>query len=267
MPTPQPNTTLVLPDAHFGEQNEAACELVVKACAALKPVRIVHLGDLLDCLIFTSHPPAIEDAAKAHSFLNDEVEPARAWMQACMNRSGAEKWIQLEGNHEFRVARWCAKAGLAGVGIHDLLEPKRLLAKDIDGFQWVPYIPKSGVDSFYPIVTGTLIAVHGWSYAKNASAQHLERAKTGGRSVVHGHVHRQMSVATRDPFTGKVIKAWCPGTLSSLEMKYQHGVPNDWVRGFSVIYTGESSNTFTDYTVTIDHRDQAVLPDGRQLKL
>jgi len=255
------NLVLVLPDTHFGSHDPAAVELAVRAASHLKPGRVVHLGDIVDMAVFSSHPPAIDDAQRASSFLNDEIEPARAWIKQIQKYSGT--WIQLEGNHEFRIARWCAKNGMAGIGAYDLLEPRRLLGKDIDKFRWVPYSPRGGVESFYPIVPGKAIAVHGWSYAKAAAHIHLDKARS--RSIVFGHCHRAMSVSTRDPFSGELLKAWSPGTLSTLAPVYHHGAPNDWTRGLCVMYIGKSGHTFTEYNVSITHKDSLVLPDGKEL--
>jgi predicted phosphodiesterase len=111
--------------------------------------------------------------------------------------------------------------------------------------------------------TGGLVAIHGWSHAKHAAAKHLELSVS--QSVLHGHTHRHQVFTVRDPWSNKIVKSFCPGTLSQLQPIYAHGgSPTSWVHGFTLVYVGEHS--WTEYNVTISN-GACVLPDGRELKI
>jgi hypothetical protein len=116
----------------------------------------------------------------------------------------------------------------------------------------------------YYRVCKSLIAVHGWSFAKHAARVHLDATRDS--SVIFGHVHRQQAATVRNPFTGQVLRAWSVGTLSKLQPLYlTDGKPTEWVHGFGLVYTSSDGKRFSEYTVTIEN-GECVLPDGTQVK-
>lgn len=251
----------VFPDIHFGAEDKTALAVAMKAHAHLRPGHTIQLGDMLDCDVFSSHGRRSIDEMRITSYFEDEVSPARNFIKQCLENSNH---IQLlEGNHENRIERWCANAGLLGITLYDAINPKDTLLEGMPKGRvgWTPYVNTREPTSFYRIAED-LVAVHGWSAAKQAAQVHLDAARTS--SVVFGHTHRHQVATTRDSFSGRIYKSFNPGTLSRLQPIYMHGgKPTEWTHGFALIYVGADS--WTEYCVTIN-RDICVLPDGTQIR-
>ncbi len=250
------------PDIHFPHHDRAALECALIAHATLRPGRTIQLGDMMDCDVFSSHAgTSIQD--RAHDFMVDEVEAARSFTERCLRNTG--HYVQLAGNHEYRIERRCIDMGSIGQAMFGVVNPKQLLGAG-RGTNWsyVPYADARVPMSYYRI-NKSLIAVHGWSFARHAARVHLDATRDS--SVIFGHIHRQQSASVRNPFTGQILRAWSPGTLSRLQPLYQtDGRPTEWVHGFSLIYVGSDGRKFSEYTVTIEN-GACVLPDGTQVKV
>lgn len=262
--------TLVVPDVHVPEHDPEAIETLLAVVASWRPDRIVILGDFLDCGAWSSHARQSPEEGAA-SFLADEVGPANLLLDRLAGRA-QRPIVYLEGNHEHRVARWLANhAAHLGPDLLTLASPAHLLRHRVgaDGrprgersrFTWIPYVG-AGVHSHYKIAPN-LIAIHGWSCAKNAARTHLEAARSC--SIVHGHTHRAQAVTGRDPLTGEIYHAWSPGCLAKLHPLYMANNPHDWSHGISLIYHGSQARDWTYYTVPIQ-RGRAILPDGREIR-
>jgi hypothetical protein len=258
------------PDIHFPLQDKKALAVAVKAHKLLNPDNTVFLGDVLDCSIFSSHANKTIAESQTYDFKKVEIDPANELLDIVQKNTKKNTYL-LEGNHEWRVERWAANNNRVGESIYDLISPKATLSQGRKNFTYIPYTPVSGnMSNFLQIApnnkkmkTGGLVAIHGWSHAKHSSYRHLELSRT--QSILHGHVHRQQSIATRDPWHNRVIKAFCPGTLSVLQPLYAHGgTPTDWVHGFAIIYVGTRS--WTEYNITIVN-NQCVLPCGTEITI
>lgn len=261
-------TYIILPDIHFGQQDDEALECVYRASRYLKPTNYLQLGDALDCGAVSSHPGVSPDET-AHTVL-EEASAYNKYLDRLVGKNETP-FTQMMGNHEWRVSRWAAsKGGALGPDVVKLLDVGRLLRCRVDvngepherrkNFTIVPYAQKD-LQCCYKI-TKDLIAVHGWGFAANAATVHMRQA--AGRSIVFGHTHRMQDISSRDPITGRSIHAWTPGCLSKLTPLWQAGSPNEWLHGFSIVYVGTKS--WTHYTVKID-RGYCVLPCGKEIKL
>lgn len=233
---------LILPDLHLGHHDRGALRCVLRVYAALKPDRVVILGDWLDAHSWSDHPRTPGETT-AH-YIDDEVVPCRH----ILDRFDDSQIVFCEGNHEERVRRWILKHGGPWTDMEDQVLPEKLLARD--NLEWVPY------REFKELAPG-LYACHGFSTAKDAARAHLRALP--GASVVFGHTHRQQSVTQRDPISGRLLHSWCPGTLSELQPRWAKS-PTVWSHGFSLVYRGKSG-AWTHYNVAIDNA-KCVLPCG-----
>lgn len=256
---------MVLPDAHIPNHDPGCMDIVVKAAEVVRPDEIVILGDWVDAEAASFHPANSLDEEPQD--LQTEYEGVHREMNRIKKAAGGCKFTYIEGNHCARVERVALKLGGAlGSSFYRALSPKAAIADARGDTEWVPYVQKQL--SYYKIAED-LIAVHGWSYAKHAAAKHAEKAVSV--SVVHGHTHRQQSYCTRDPISGRVIKAWSPGSLCANQPFYAHrNGPTEWVWGFSVVYVGRSGD-WTDVTSTIKPTSNggrfAVLDGGREVRV
>lgn len=261
---------LVLPDIHFPEQDEVALEVALRAGELLKPTNTLLLGDVADCSVFSRHDRRTIDEFLQSDYKKTEVDPINKMLDRIQKFTKNQTWM-LEGNHEARIEAWAVRSGGAAAAVYELINPKSTFSQGRKNFNWVPYsVPTGARRGYVQIVnqsskmqTGGLVAVHGWSFARHAASVHLELSRS--QSIVFGHTHRQQMEASRDAWTGALIKAFCPGTLSKLTPLYAvGGTPNSWTHGFALIYVGATS--WTEYLISIVN-GSCVLPDGREIKL
>lgn len=265
---------LIFHDTHYPNHHEPSIEAVCAIADAIRPTRIVCLGDGLDCGVFSSHPRGgLEDVAS--SYLADEVAPFNRLLDR-LCRGGRVPLVYVAGNHEHRVERLLVKtAGPAAADLSALASPERLIRFRVGadgkprgerkGLVWVPYPPQGDVTSHFALAPN-LIGIHGWSHAARAAQVHLDRARNV--SVVFGHTHRAESATGRIPLTGETLVAWSAGCLCLYEPVWRVGsAPSTWTRGISLVYHGRHNpRNWTQYAVPIQDRGVAVLPDGREIR-
>lgn len=274
------HAVLIVPDAHFPFNDEAATDLAIKIAEVVRPTRIVSLGDTIEAAAWTAHPPRSVAEEATHKF-SLEIEQAGAWIDRVRDAAGTgASWAYLEGNHEAHVERECLRLGSIGRAVADLVSPKNLLMRGRPWLGWTPYVEaynpgrrapsRSGSGLSYFAVTSDLWAIHGWSLAKNFAQKNLELVRN--KSVCSGHAHRIQSVTERDPVSGKLLHSWSPGCLSKLQPAWAHaGGPTAWSHGVSIAFCEDECLTkpdprWTPYTITIS-RGEAVLPGGTSLRV
>jgi len=255
------------PDIHFPEHSPEALELALQAHQILKPTHSLFLGDVLDCGIFSNHSKKTIQEDEAYNYKEKELDPCNEMLDR-VQKNTKIKTYYLCGNHEQRIERWAVRNGQSSKSLYKLISPEATIAKGRDNFEMIPYeVPTGYRRGFVQIATqkkmSGLVAVHGWSFARGAAKIHLDKSRS--QSILFGHTHRQQVEVSRDPWTGHIIKAFNPGTLSKLEPLYAvGGAPGDWSWGFALIYVG--STTWTEYMINIVN-NACVLPDGRELRL
>jgi len=250
------------PDIHIPEHDEAALEVALRAHEKLKPDNTVFLGDVMDCGLFSAHSKRSIPESLAYDFKEKEIDPTQALLdRAQKSTKGTTHY--LCGNHEERIQRWAANNGQIALSLYKMLDPCEFLSKGRKNFKIVPYSIPTGDRMGYVQVAPDLVAVHGWSFAKNAARVHMDRSRS--RSIIYGHTHRAQSESGRDPWTGGPIKAWSPGCLSKLQPLYAvGGTPTDWSHGISIVYVGRDS--WTEYSISITN-GSCVLPNGSEIKV
>ena len=268
---------LILPDMHHPHADPEAMAVVDAVAAALRPARIVSLGDSIEAAAFSAHPARSVAEQAIHEFA-DELETCAAAIDRIRAHAGSPPWHYLYGNHEQHVERECLRLGAIGMAVRSMIEPSVVLGRGRPWLTFTPYIEpylqarrapshlRSG-GMAHDKITRDLWAIHGWSIAKNAAQRHLDMAKTV--SIVHGHTHRQQHVTSRILETDRIIHAWSPGCLSNMQPAWHHSSPTEWAHGLSIVYAADDCMTsatprWTHYTVTID-RGEAVLPGGTKV--
>jgi hypothetical protein len=273
------HAVLILPDAHFPFNDEAACDIAVQIARIVRPTRIVSLGDTIEAAAWTAHPPRSVPEEATHKF-SHEIETAGAWIDRVREAAGTSpSWAYLEGNHEAHIERECLRLGSIGRAVADLVSPRNLLTRGRPWMTWTPYVEPYAKERRPPAhlrgggmahhrVCSDLWAVHGWSIAKHVAQKHLELARTF--SVIAGHSHRVQSVTERILDTGKLVRAWSSGCLSNLQPAWHHGSPTSWSHAVSLVYCEDACLTKIDpkwepYIIAIN-RGEAVLPGGTSVR-
>jgi len=260
IPAPRDGSHLVMvwPDIHFPHQDNRAVGCAMAIHDALKPEKTVFLGDGLDCESFSRHPKGSLLEDRAASYFRGEIVPMTRLLNFCETNTGEIAY--LAGNHEHRVERSVVDLGHLGAGIAELVSPKRLLSEDRKvKWTYIDYVPKPGAPLPHYKIARDLIAIHGWSFARHAAANHLALARS--YSVVHGHTHRAQMYTAKDPITSRRLQAWSPGCLSKLQPLYMAHNPTDWVHGVSLVWVRNDGSAWTSYDVAIKG-GIAVLPGG-----
>lgn len=266
---------MVLPDAHFPHQDDAAMACVLEAVDIVDPDEIIVLGDWLDAGGFSRHPAFTFEDGK-HSYLQDEVGPVNEFLDLLQGHDSRRKLVYLGGNHEYRVQRHLVSVGGAvGKDLFTLSDPARLLRHRYDrngnpgrtkrkNFKYIPWIGK-GCHAHYKIAPN-LIAIHGWSFAVNFTQVNQRHEPT--MSIVCGHTHRAAVHTARSSITGMETRYWSPGCLCKLHQLYMCNTPHNWTQGFDVIY--QSRRRKTDWSVlTIPITNgRAIIPgDAREVQV
>lgn len=247
---------LAFGDMHVPYHNEIAVEIVKKIISIEKPDITVMMGDMLDCGQFSAHPPTwgIPDSEYENDlqYVNDFIDYSQKYTN--------ERTVYIEGNHEFRVDRWAAKTS-EGRGAYNLLAPRIQISRNRKKFTFVKY---GGAEGKYPHykLNSRIVCVHGWSYALNATKNHLRLSQ--GKSIIHGHTHALESVIMPDLWGSRNIQGSSTGCLCELIPRYGIGNPTRWVNGFIIGYLGKYSDTM--YSVDIKN-NFCVLPGGREVRV
>lgn len=169
--------------------------------------------------------------------------------------------VNFTGNS--RLTRWAIDHGAGAQSLYESINPQYQLSKGRSNFKYIPYLQTNAPILPCYKITKNLIAVHGWSAARNAASFHLDRAKSV--SVVYGHVHRQQMDSYRDPFTKERRVAFSVGCLSELQPIYMHS-PSSWVWGFGLIWISQSNpRDWTEYILNITEKGRVILPDGTEI--
>lgn len=245
---------LAFGDAHFPEHHQNSVDICLKVAKHFKPDITVCLGDMLDCGQFSTHPPTF---GAVQTDYQDDLDLVNEFLDEMQKHS--KRLVMIEGNHEYRIDRWAAQTS-EGRGAYSMLSPRINLSRGRKHFTYVPYGSVSGKYPHYKI-NSRIVAVHGWSYARNAARMHLSMSQ--GMSVLFGHCHRCDSMAIQNVWrNGAVVHSMSAGCLCRQVPTYGTGRPVEWLNAFIVGYLGRKSDSL--YTVHI-LGDRCILPDGKEI--
>jgi predicted phosphodiesterase len=170
-------TALIIPDCHVPYEDKRAYQLMLDIATDLNPDEITILGDYADFYAINSHG---KDADKTH-ILMDEVSSVVERLGDLRRLFPKAKIVYIEGNHEYRLARYIKSKcpDLYGtIDVQSILELDRL------GISFVPYGPTQQ----HAVLGSELKARHEpLSGGKHVAQGSIEKGLT---SLVFGHTHR-----------------------------------------------------------------------------
>lgn len=239
--------TLIIPDTHAPYHSERAWRTAMKAAHALKPDRIVCIGDFVDCYSISRYP---KSAARKHK-LKPEIESARALLRQ-LERIGASELVFCEGNHEWRLERYINERAPELFGLIDI---RSLL--HLDSWRWVPY---------QSWVTYGKIS---YSHDVGRSGVYAGRqtlAEFGG-NIVFGHTHRG-GVTYESTVRGEHRVALNVGWLGNpWEIEYAHRASalRNSQHGFGWVLQDHNGYAAAQF-VPIIHERMCIV-DGRKVAL
>lgn len=186
---------VICSDSHGAYQDEEAIQAFIGDLRILRPNRVVHLGDALDCGGFLSSHEVLGVVPELDVSFEDDTAAANSFLDAIQsNIPKGTQFDLVEGNHENRINKWVCKQVLAnGRNARYLLNmvgPEKVMNVKKRGIRWVAR------DKYYDglNISGTIklspkiVAQHGEGVS-GPSAIYRQLGRMG-LSVLFGHTHR-----------------------------------------------------------------------------
>ncbi len=209
---------LFVPDCHHPFVDKQAWDVMLRAGEVFRPDIIVVLGDFGDfysCSAHDKNPTRTNDL----EFEVGKIREARAQL----DKLGASKKIFIEGNHEFRLARYLASNAPA---VFKMLSVPELFELTENGWDFVPYKDSCRL--------GKLHLTHDTGTAGQNAHRQAMSAFQG--SVIIGHTHRMefsvMGNADGPPQVGAMF-GWL-GDLSEIDYLHAIQAKRNWTTGFGL---------------------------------
>ena len=215
---------LITTDRHHDADKEEhpSYRLVKQFAQDVHPDFVVDLGDLLDLSYISSFNEHFLRKLENKRYFKDIAMVNREldWWQRV-----TPEYVQLEGNHDFRVKRWIDK----NPAMEGLLEYETVL--DLEG-RGIEYVWSHD----QPYKRGKLNYHHGRFCTKYSAAKHLDVYMA---NIVYGHIHRFQTASKVIPGYNDEIQAWALGCLSDVEPEYNKNQPMGHQNGFAGVYVGD----------------------------
>jgi predicted phosphodiesterase len=225
---------LVITDRHHDADKEEhpSYTLVKQFAQSIKPDFVVDLGDLIDMSYISSFNEAFLRKLENKRYIKDIelVNRELDFWQGVTN-----EYIQLEGNHDYRVKRWADKVP----SLEGLIEYETVFDFKGRGIQWV-------WSHDQPYRRGKLSYHHGRFCNKYAAAKHLDVYMC---NMVFGHIHKHQVASKVIPGYDDEIQAWGLGCLCDVEPEYAKNQPLGHQNQFAVVEQDEKG--FNLYPVNI----------------
>lgn len=226
---------VAIPDTHGARCDKGAVAAMLADIEVLQPAEIVLLGDHLDCGGFLAQHWTLGYVAETDYTFEEDVTATNVLLDRIQAACPKAALHYLEGNHEFRIEKWCVTMALKNATDSKFLlghiSPAVVLNLEKRG---IPYYAKS--KSFHDLaIRGTIklgkcYFTHGERTGQRATHSTL---RDFGGCIVHGHTHTvafSSDVTVRDG----VIGAWSPGCLAQLRPYWNHTRVNDWSHGYGL---------------------------------
>ncbi len=215
---PQLKKVLFVPDSHHPFVDKTAWNVMLRAARVFEPDIIVVQGDFGDCYSISAHD---KNPARTND-LEYEVGKIRE-ARAELDSLGATRKIFIEGNHEFRLARYLASNAPA---VYKMLTIPELFELKQNDWEFVPYKAS--------IKLGKLHLTHDTGTAGQNAHRQSMNAFQG--SAVIGHTHRmEFSVtgnADGPPQVGAMF-GWL-GDFEDIDYMHQIAARRAWTHGFGL---------------------------------
>jgi len=222
---------VIFGDTHIPFHDEAACKVVKKIIAAVKPDVLIHIGDLLDCWqisTFDKNPARRET-------LQHDIDRAAGFLKDLYTLTPNTKRYYLEGNHEFRLTKTIERTKDAQREVMGLRVAQQHLT-------WQAILAESGIDSgmfeFVPArgqarrrIFPKLIVKHGSIVRKWSGATARGEWERYGMSGVSGHTHR-LGLFYHSDFNG--AHGWAE-TGCTCDLNPDYTADPDWQHGCLIV--------------------------------
>jgi hypothetical protein len=261
-----PFLRVLVPDTHGAHIDKPAFRAFLDDLDILRPARVTHLGDAIDCGGFLAMHHTLGFVAQTEYTFEDDVEAGNvAWDEIEKRTPGAER-DHIEGNHELRIEKWLIEKAIRNPRdssyLRKLFAPEVVLNLEKRGIR---YVKRSqyydGLKWPGTLDLGSCLARHGTAVGKYAAHKTVEQF---GTNVVFAHTHR-MAMATKESHRG-ISYAWSFGCLCKLQPLYYDTNPTDWAHGYGIQVVKPGKGFITLQVPIIDGRSY-LAPLANELKL
>ncbi len=232
-------TVALIPDCHRPFHHKKAYALMIFVLKTIGIDAVYIMGDYLDFYYVNGHGPKYPGMV---GHLKDEVEDGITGLDELDAVFPDAKKVYIEGNHEYRLARFIQNKAPELFGLVDI---KTLLKMETrPGWNWVSYGPHQKTS----ILGSKLWARH----EPNATRAKLV-ASGVSCSITYGHIHRaeQESVVALD---GSQHVAFCSGWLGDKRKDEVFGYVKghfQWQLGFAIVRVDPTNGLFYHQIVPI----------------
>ena len=233
-----------IPDSHRPYHDPLAYRTMLTAARHVAALpggihTLVILGDYADFYCVSSH----SQNPSRRTLLELEVCDVLDGLDELDALPGVQRKVYVEGNHEWRLARYLADKAPELFGLVDV---PGLLGLEKRGWEFVPYKRA--------IKLGKLLVTHDVDRAGKYALQHS--LADAGTNIVIGHTHR-MGTWYEGSATGTSHVAASFGWLGSVdEANYKHRMKalRDWHHGFGIGYQEECGTVHIQAVPIIEGR-------------
>lgn len=237
------NTGIIM-DAHHPFVHRKNYNMMLEVFDDANLHEIVIIGDFGDFYFCNTHGknPDIMDTWTPKR----EIAAVRKELKKLKERYPAVRLIYIEGNHEYRLARYLEKKSpdLWGlVNWKELLDPTNTIVDE-----WIDY----GPDQIYYLAEGKSKLAARHEPLGGGQFPALNTVKKSACSLVFGHTHQSQQAQVR-LFDGSHHQAATYGFLGDREhpvFKYVKSRPT-WTDGFGLVSTDLTTGEFFTEAVTI----------------
>lgn len=217
----------VVPDCHFPFVDRKAYNLMLSVFSDFKPTHIVFLGDFGDFYSVSSYA---KDPSR-YLLLKDEIEITNGELSKYDKLFPHAKKIFIEGNHEYRLARYIEERCPELFGTVTVNGLFKFTQRSWQYVEWGGHCK-----------LGKLIFTHRGATGKNAAYKAITLYEY---SVCFGDLHR-IEEAVKVNSLGEAHVGFIPGWLGDVKTAAQYIKRPfiDWQLGFATVYIEESGDFF-----------------------
>jgi UDP-2,3-diacylglucosamine pyrophosphatase LpxH len=214
---------ILWPDTHIGideSHDHRAVELALWICRELQPEYIYFLGDLADFYSVMSHTKD----PNYRSILKDELYLVNKFLDRVRDENKNCELHFIEGNHEYRAARYLAEKAPDLIGIYTVNDLLMLESRNI-------YYHAYGPSQLVQVMDTNLYARHE-PYGRSPEAS----ARKAMCSLINGHDHRIAQIKISSAH-GNVCHGISCGWLGNANHKIFSYVKTraQWQLGFGIV--------------------------------
>lgn len=240
-------TTVVIPDVQYPWVHQPSEKVLMQFIKDTQPEQVIQIGDFMDLYSLAGFRKGMsqQERVEIGGTFQQEVDLGRAKLSEWRELAPDADYTWIEGNHEFRLARYAEDNGGELFGL-EALTIESLYQTNERGWSYVgPYM-----EGMWVGLEGGLWATHGDFVRKWSAWSARAHTETYAHSVIHGHSHR-LGAYYQTGAAG-MVAAFEVGCLCDRRATPRATSVVNWQTGFAVVYTSTEDLQFWVNLVNIE---------------